>query len=67
LRPAAASRSTGNVNFRPHKGPAAEAFAAGIWNEYQEIDMIGNIARWGTNALLIGMAMTTYAVFVLAK
>jgi hypothetical protein len=53
--------------LRPHKGPAAEAFAAGIWNEYQEIDMIGNIARWGTNALLIGMAMTTYAVFVLAK
>ena len=51
----------------PIKGPAAEAFAAGIWNEYQEIDMIGNIARWGTSALLIGMAMTTYAVFVLAK
>jgi hypothetical protein len=42
-------------------------FAAGIWNEYQEIDMIGNIARWGTNALLLGMAITTYAVFVLAK
>ena len=51
----------------PIKGPAAEAFAAGIWNEYQEIDMVGNIARWGTNALLIGMAMTTYAVFVLAE
>jgi hypothetical protein len=49
------------------KGAAAEAFAAGIWNKYQEIDMVGNIARWGTNALLIGMAMTTYAVFVLAK
>ncbi|MEA3108721.1 MAG: hypothetical protein QOI88_3326 [Gammaproteobacteria bacterium] len=29
--------------------------------------MIGNIARWGTNTLLIGMAITTYAVFVLAK
>jgi hypothetical protein len=53
--------------LRPHKGTCPEAFAAGIWNEYQEIDMIGNIARWGTNALLIGMAMTTYAVFVLAK
>jgi hypothetical protein len=51
----------------PINGSAAEAVAAGIWNEYQEIDMIGNIARWGTNALLIGMAMTTYAVFVLAK
>jgi hypothetical protein len=51
----------------PIKRSAAEAFAAGIWNEYQEIDMIGNIARWGTSALLIGMAMTTYAVFVLAK
>jgi hypothetical protein len=29
--------------------------------------MIGNIARWGHNALLIGMAVLTYAVFVLAK
>jgi hypothetical protein len=29
--------------------------------------MIGNIARWGTNALLVGMALLTYAVFVLAK
>ena len=30
-------------------------------------DMVGNIARWGSNALLIGMAVLTYAVFVLAK
>jgi hypothetical protein len=30
-------------------------------------DMVGNIARWGSNALLIGMAVITYAVFVLAK
>ena len=51
----------------PIKGPAAEAFAAGIWNEYQEIDMIGNIDRWGTNVLLFSMAIMTYAVFVLAK
>ena len=29
--------------------------------------MVGNIARWGTNALLIGMALLTYAVFVSAK
>ena len=29
--------------------------------------MIGNIARWGSNALLIGMAVMTYAVFVLAR
>lgn len=29
--------------------------------------MVGHIARWGTNALLIGMALVTYAVFVLAK
>jgi hypothetical protein len=54
------------------KGLAAEAFAAGIWNEchwneYQEIDMIGNIDRWGTNVLLFSMAIMTYAVFVLAK
>jgi hypothetical protein len=55
------------LTFIPIKGPAAELFAAGIWIEYQEIDMIGNVARWGTNALLFGMAITTYAVFVLAK
>jgi hypothetical protein len=30
-------------------------------------DMVGNIARWGSNALLIGMAVLTYAVFVLAR
>ena len=48
-------------------GPAAEVFAAGLWIEIQEIDMIGNVARWGTNALLIGMAIVTYALFVLAK
>ena len=30
-------------------------------------DLIGNIARWGSNALLIGMAVLTYAVFFLAK
>jgi hypothetical protein len=42
-------------------------FAAGRWIEYQEIDMVGNIARWGSNALLIGMAIMTYALFVLAK
>jgi hypothetical protein len=29
--------------------------------------MVGNIARWGTNTLLVGMAILTYAVFVLAK
>ncbi|MEA3151304.1 MAG: hypothetical protein QOD56_2243 [Gammaproteobacteria bacterium] len=29
--------------------------------------MIGNIARWGSNTLLIGMAILTYAVFVLAR
>jgi len=29
--------------------------------------MVGNIARWGSNALLIGMAVMTYAVFFLAK
>lgn len=29
--------------------------------------MVGNIARWGSNALLIGMAIMTYALFVLAK
>jgi hypothetical protein len=30
-------------------------------------NMVGNIARWGSNALLIGMAVLTYAVFVLAR
>jgi hypothetical protein len=29
--------------------------------------MVGIIARWGANALLLGMAIMTYAVFVLAK
>lgn len=29
--------------------------------------MIGNIARWGSNTLLVAMAILTYAVFVLAK
>jgi len=29
--------------------------------------MIGNIARWGSNALLLSMAVVTYAVFFLAK
>ncbi len=26
--------------------------------------MIGTIARWGSNTLLVGMALLTYAVFV---
>jgi hypothetical protein len=29
--------------------------------------MVGNIARWGTNALLVSIALLTYAVFVIAK
>ena len=29
--------------------------------------MVGIVARWGTNALLAGMALITYALFVLAK
>ncbi len=29
--------------------------------------MLGNIARWGSNTLLIGMAVLTYAVFILAR
>ena len=35
--------------------------------EIEMTDMVGNIARWGSNALLIGMAVLTYAVFVLAR
>jgi hypothetical protein len=31
------------------------------------MDMVGTVARWGTNVLLIGMAILTYAIFVLAK
>jgi hypothetical protein len=34
---------------------------------FQETIMIAIVARWGTNVLLVGMAMLTYAVFVLAK
>ena len=33
----------------------------------QEIEMIGFVARWGSNALLAAMAVLTYALFVLAK
>ena len=33
----------------------------------EEIEMVAIVARWGTNALLIGMAIVTYAVFVLAR
>ncbi len=29
--------------------------------------MIAIVARWGTNVLLVGMAVLTYALFVLAK
>jgi hypothetical protein len=29
--------------------------------------MIGTVARWGSNALLVGMALLTYALFVLAR
>ena len=29
--------------------------------------MVAIVARWGSNALLIGMAAMTYAVFILAK
>jgi hypothetical protein len=29
--------------------------------------MVANIARWGSNTLLVGMALLTYAVFVLAR
>ena len=29
--------------------------------------MIGTIARWGSNVLLVGMAVLTYAIFVLAR
>jgi hypothetical protein len=27
-------------------------------------NMVGTIARWGSNALLVGMALVTFAVFV---
>lgn len=29
--------------------------------------MIATVARWGSNALLLGMAVLTYAVFVMAR
>jgi hypothetical protein len=37
------------------------------FQEIQMSNMVGNIARWGSNALLVGMAVLTYAVFVLAR
>lgn len=33
----------------------------------KEIVMVALVARWGSNALLVGMALLTYAVFVLAR
>jgi len=29
--------------------------------------MIDHVARWGSNTLLVGMALLTYAVFVAAR
>jgi hypothetical protein len=29
--------------------------------------MVGTVARWGTNALLVSMAVVTYALLVLAR
>ena len=29
--------------------------------------MVGIVARWGSNALLVAMAVLTYAAFVLAR
>jgi hypothetical protein len=58
----------GNVNLRPHlEWTPKELFSGVFKQENQEIDMVGIIARWGANALLLGMAIMTYAVFVLAK
>ena len=58
----------GNVSLRPHKRKTRSLTDA-AFNDgtIQEIDMIGTVARWGTNALLVGMAMLTYAIFVLAR
>jgi hypothetical protein len=35
--------------------------------DINKMDLIGVVARWGTNALLAGMAFLTYAVFVFLK
>jgi hypothetical protein len=29
--------------------------------------MVGKVARWGSNVLLVGMALATYALLFLAK
>jgi hypothetical protein len=66
-------KNTGNVRLRPHKRSLAAARVRRVFDEFfdenlsQEIDMIGTIARWGSNTLLVAMAVLTYAVFVLAK
>jgi hypothetical protein len=58
----------GNVSVRPHlKGRTRSFDGVREEQDFQEIDMIGTVARWGSNALLIGMAILTYALFVLAK
>lgn len=35
--------------------------------EINKMGLVGNVAYWGTNTLLAGMAFLTYAVFILLK
>jgi len=34
---------------------------------FEEIAMVGKVAFWGSNILLAGMALATYALLFLAK
>jgi len=35
--------------------------------KHQEIVMVGKVAQWGSNILLVGMAVLTYVVLFLAR
>jgi hypothetical protein len=49
--------------FAPIKW-ASTAMGAGIGgNRNQEIHMLGNVARWGHNVLLVGTGLLTIVVF----
>jgi hypothetical protein len=55
----------GNVQFRPHKagGPPWTKGRLSIGEIFQEWNMIGLVARWGHNTLLIALALMTCVLF----
>jgi hypothetical protein len=59
---------SGNVSLRPHlSGLPRNVKNAGFEGTFEEITMVGKVAFWGSNILLVGMALATYALLFLAK